>query len=49
MEQDSDAILYICAFGVRAVGSDGASGLFEIVPVHRLAIEIPSSKLDAHG
>ena len=47
--QDADVSLQIGASIIRAVGSDGGPSLFEIVPVHRLAVEIPSSKLDAHG
>ena len=34
---------------IRTIRSDDRFHLFEIVRVHRLAVEIPSSKLDAHG
>src|SRR6266481_7318604 len=47
--EDADVALRIGASIIWAIGSDGGLRLFEIVSVHRLAIEIPPSKLNAHG
>src|SRR6266704_5435319 len=49
MVEDADVVLRIRTSVIRAVGSDGGFRLFEIVAVRRLAIEIPSTKLDAHS
>ena len=47
--QHADVSLGIGAATVWAIRSKKWADLFEIVPVDRFAIEIPSSKLDAHS
>src|SRR6202021_1242899 len=49
MEQDSDAILYMCTFGIRAVGNKHLPCLLEVAWFRRPPIPIPSSKLHAHN
>src|SRR6267154_2509282 len=47
--ENADVSRIIGASVVCAIRSYGCLRLFEIVPVHRFTIQIPSSKLKAHG
>src|SRR5580700_1876049 len=46
--QDADVRLRIGPAVIRAIRSDDGLHFFEVVAIHRFAIEIPSSELHAH-
>ena len=47
--EDGNVSLGVGPSIVWTTGREKGLHSFEVIPVHRLAIEVPSPKLDAHG